>query len=122
MRRPLGGRNETSRARARLTSPALSMNDSSADRRKGSRHWQQLIQQTKSLEPIRTAVVHPVDAESLLGAIEAAKAKLIVPVLVGPEAKIRAVADQIKVDISSYELVANGAQSRRGRPSRRTCV
>jgi len=37
------------------------MNDSSADRRKESRHWHQLVQQTKTLEPIRTAVVHPVD-------------------------------------------------------------
>jgi len=37
-----------------------------------------------TLEPIRTAVVHPVDTDSLLGAIEAAKANLIIPVLVGP--------------------------------------
>jgi len=61
MRRPLGSRDETIRARARLTSPTPSMNDSSADRRKESRHWHQLVQQTKTLEPIRTAVVHPVD-------------------------------------------------------------
>ena len=69
------------------------------------RHHRQLIQQTKRLLPIRAAVVHPVDAESLLGAIEAANAGLIVPVLVGPEAKIRAAAEQIKTDISAYELV-----------------
>ena len=55
--------------------------------------------------PIRTAVVHPVDTVSLLGAIEAAKEKLIVPVLVGPETKIRAAAEQAKLDISAYELV-----------------
>jgi phosphate acetyltransferase len=50
-------------------------------------------------------VVHPVDANSLLGAIEAAKANLIVPVLVGPEARIRAAADHISIDLSPYELL-----------------
>src|SRR5215469_6717112 len=68
-------------------------------------HHSRLIQQTKKLPPIRTAVVHPVDIESLLGAIEAANAGLIDPVLVGPAAKIRAAAEQIKTDISNYELV-----------------
>ena len=69
------------------------------------RHHQRLIHQTKGLSPIRTAVVHPVGVESLLGAIEAANAGLIDPVLVGPAAKIRAAAEQIKTDISNYELV-----------------
>ena len=61
---------------------------------------------TKGLEPIRTAVVHPVDTVSLLGAVEAARAKLIVPVLVGPEHKIRAAAAQAQLDLSPYEIVA----------------
>ena len=55
---------------------------------------------------MRTAVVHPVDRNSLLGAIDAAQAGLIVPVLVGPEAKIRAAAEEAGVDLSPYELVA----------------
>jgi phosphotransacetylase/acyl dehydratase len=74
--------------------------------RQRGRHYQQLVEQTKGLEPLRTAVVHPVDAVSLLGAIEAAKARLITPVLVGPEAKIRAAAEQAKLDLAAYELVA----------------
>src|SRR5215471_19050332 len=69
------------------------------------RHHRRLIHQTKTLPPIRTAVVHPVDVESLLGAVEAANASLIDPVLVGPVARIRAAAEQIKADISAYELV-----------------
>ena len=73
--------------------------------RQRGRHYERMIQQTKGLEPIRTAVVDPVDTVSLLGAVEAAKAQLIVPVLVGPEAKIRAAADQAKLDLSPYELV-----------------
>jgi phosphate acetyltransferase/phosphate butyryltransferase len=72
--------------------------------------YQRLIQQAKGLAAIRTAVVHPVDTVSLLGAVEAAKADIIVPVLVGPEAKIRAAAATAKIDVSPYELVGDGAQ------------
>ncbi len=53
-----------------------------------SRHHQDLVEKAKGLKPIRTAVVHPVDTVSLLGAIKAAEAGLIEPVLVGPEARI----------------------------------
>ncbi|MGB8771899.1 MAG: bifunctional enoyl-CoA hydratase/phosphate acetyltransferase [Candidatus Korobacteraceae bacterium] len=66
--------------------------------------YRKLIQQTKGLYPIRTAIVHPVQTASLLAAIEAAEAGLIVPVLVGPEAKIRAAAENGKLDISPFEM------------------
>jgi phosphate acetyltransferase/phosphate butyryltransferase len=67
------------------------------------RHYRRLIEQTKGLYPIRTAVVHPADTASLLAAIEAAEADLIIPVLVGPEVKIRAAAECSKLDISQFE-------------------
>jgi phosphate acetyltransferase/phosphate butyryltransferase len=66
----------------------------------------QLLAQCAGLPALKTAVVHPVDALSLAGAIEAARANLIVPVLVGPEHKIRAAADAAKLDISPYALIA----------------
>ena len=69
------------------------------------RHHQHYVEQAQRLKPIRTAVVHPVDTVSLLGAIEAAKARLIIPVLVGPEARIRAAAEQAKLDLSAYQIV-----------------
>lgn len=47
-----------------------------------------------ALEPVPTAVVHPVDQVSLQGAIEAARDGFIRPILVGPLARIRAVADE----------------------------
>ncbi|MBU3887888.1 bifunctional enoyl-CoA hydratase/phosphate acetyltransferase [Methylosinus sp. KRF6] len=72
--------------------------------RERGRHFRRLLERCGGLEPIRTAVVHPVDEVSFLGAIEAARAKLIIPVLIGPEAKIRAVAEKAEVDISAYEL------------------
>jgi phosphotransacetylase/acyl dehydratase len=67
--------------------------------------YQHLLALTAGLEPIRTAVAHPVDRNALLGALEAAQADLIIPVLVGPEAKIRAAATAADVDLSPYELV-----------------
>jgi len=71
------------------------------------RFHRKLVEMTKDLAPIRTAVVHPVDAVSLLGAIEAAREQLIVPLLIGPEAKIRAAAAQAQLDISPYELISS---------------
>jgi phosphate acetyltransferase len=66
----------------------------------------QLIQRCAGLRPAVTAVVHPCDRASLTAAIEAAKRGLIIPVLVGPEKKIRAVADANHLDIGPYRLVA----------------
>jgi phosphate acetyltransferase/phosphate butyryltransferase len=68
--------------------------------------YRRLIAMAGGLAPIRTAVVHPVDRRTLLGAVEAAQASLIVPVLLGPQARIRATSEIAGVDISSYELVA----------------
>lgn len=49
-----------------------------------------LIDSCRTLSPVRTAVAHPCDEASLAGALEAAAAKIIEPILVGPEARIRA--------------------------------
>ncbi len=65
-----------------------------------------LLRAAEALEPVRCAVVHPCDPTSLRGAIEAARRHLIVPVLVGPEAKIRTVAAAEGIDIGAYRLVS----------------
>jgi phosphate acetyltransferase/phosphate butyryltransferase len=67
--------------------------------------YRQLIDLTRGLAPARTAVVHPVDQNSVLGTVEAAEAGLILPVFVGPEGKIRAAATAAGVDLSRYELL-----------------
>ncbi|PPQ36113.1 enoyl-CoA hydratase [Rhodopila globiformis] len=51
------------------------------------------------------AVVHPCDATSLAAAAEVAELGFVVPILVGPAGKIRAVAEQCGIDISRYRLV-----------------
>tara|TARA_R110002095_G_scaffold18138_7_gene21183 strand:- start:267 stop:1205 length:939 start_codon:yes stop_codon:yes gene_type:complete len=62
------------------------------------------IAQTSRTPPVSTAVIHPVDANSLLGAIEAAERSIIDPVLIGPEDKIRATAEEHQLDISQYRI------------------
>jgi phosphate acetyltransferase/phosphate butyryltransferase len=67
-----------------------------------------LLDAAKGLAPAVTAVAHPCDAESLGGAVEAAKANLIVPILVGPEIKIRSAAAAAGIDLSPYALIPAG--------------
>lgn len=69
------------------------------------RQLERLLKLAGGLRPAPTAVVHPVDTVSLLGAVEAAERDLIVPVLVGPEDKIRAVAEANGVDLSPFRIV-----------------
>ena len=54
--------------------------------------YERLIGISNGLDPIPMAVVHPCDVQALLGALEARAAGLIVPILIGPGEKIRAVA------------------------------
>jgi phosphotransacetylase/acyl dehydratase len=65
-----------------------------------------LMRACAGLPAVPCAVVHPCDHDSLMGAIEAARQGLIEPVLVGPQAKIRAVADAAGVDLTPYRLVS----------------
>ena len=65
-----------------------------------------LLDRCRGLEPMLTGVVHPCSADALAGAVEAAEAKLIVPVLFGPEAELRRVAAAAKLDLSGCRIVA----------------
>jgi phosphate acetyltransferase len=67
--------------------------------------YQMLLQRCKALPPTPTAVAHPCDESSLQGVVDAAKAGLIAPTLVGPAARIKEVAAQAKLDISAFPIV-----------------
>jgi phosphate acetyltransferase len=67
--------------------------------------YQRLIDYCKTLPPLPTAVVHPCDRSSLGGAVEAAQLGLIAPILVGPAARIQAVAKEAGIPISDYPIV-----------------
>lgn len=56
--------------------------------------------------PVQCGVVHPCDATSLAGALAAARRGLIVPWLIGPEARIRAVAEQAGLDLGDARIEA----------------
>ena len=57
------------------------------------------------MPPASTIIVHPCDETSLRGPIEAAEAGIIIPILVGPAAKIITVAREHHLDISAIEIV-----------------
>ena len=67
--------------------------------------FQALLTKARSYEPVRVAVAHPCDRVSLESVIEAAKLRLIVPILVGPRDRIHEVAAQHGLDISAFETV-----------------
>jgi phosphate acetyltransferase len=67
--------------------------------------YERLVSRAAALPPTPTAVAHPCDQSSLSAAINAAKLGLIAPTLVGPAAKIAAVAAEHGLDISGLSLV-----------------
>ena len=67
--------------------------------------YQKLLDYCKSLPPTPTAVAHPCDESSLRGAVDAARLGLIDPILVGPKARIEAVAKQSGIDLGKIPIV-----------------
>lgn len=84
--------------RPRVVQPEVPLQETGA-------RFDRLIHATASLDPVRTAVVHPCDALSLEGALEAAARGIIVPVLVGPRTKIKATAAECGHDLAGIEIV-----------------
>jgi phosphate acetyltransferase len=69
------------------------------------RHYERLIRAAEGVRAVPCAVAHPCDPTSLAGALEAAGRGVIVPVLVGPERKVRAAAEAGGLDLAGLELV-----------------
>ena len=67
--------------------------------------YQRLLDVCKTLPPTPTAVAHPCDESSLRGAVDAAKLGLIAPILVGPRARIEAIAKEHGIDIAGLPIV-----------------
>src|ERR1700704_944574 len=67
--------------------------------------YERLITRAKQVPAATTIVVHPCDETSLRGAVEGAELGIIIPVLVGPRAKIAAVAAANGIDIGRFEIV-----------------
>ena len=65
---------------------------------------QALLHLGKDLAAVPCAVVHPCDAESLRGAVDAARLGLIDPWLIGPEARLRAIAEAEGIDLHGTNI------------------
>ncbi|MEM9168638.1 MAG: bifunctional enoyl-CoA hydratase/phosphate acetyltransferase [Pseudomonadota bacterium] len=64
-----------------------------------------LIARAKAAPPLLAGVVHPVDPRSLDGALAAAEAGIVKPVLIGPRAKIDAAAAALGADLAGLDVV-----------------
>lgn len=84
--------------RPRIDAPAIQLIDPQA-------RFNALLTLAKGLSPVRCGVVHPCDAESLSGALDAASHHLIIPVLIGPEDKIRSAAQAAQLSLQGVEIV-----------------
>jgi phosphate acetyltransferase len=67
--------------------------------------YDRLIAAAAGVPPLPTAVAHPADETSLQGALDAAAAGMILPILLGPERKIRSLAEKLGLDLSNCALV-----------------
>jgi phosphate acetyltransferase len=76
-----------------------------ADAKAPHAKYDRLIAKAQGVQPARTLVVHPCDETSLRGALEAAAAGIIIPVLIAPAVKLKEVASKYKLDITKCEIV-----------------
>jgi phosphotransacetylase len=67
--------------------------------------FERLMRASREVPAVACAVAHPCSADALEGALDAAEAGVITPILVGPQAKVRATAEAAGLEISSYELI-----------------
>jgi phosphotransacetylase len=71
----------------------------------GTGKYERLLERCAAFAPIPTAVAHPCEETALAGALEAGQKRLITPILVGPIAKIEAIAKKAGIDLGSTQIV-----------------
>jgi len=82
----------------RVVAPQIQLFDPQA-------RFNSLLALGEKLEAVRCAVVHPCDVGSLSGAMDAKRYGLIIPVLIGPEVRIRHVATEAGLDLTGVEII-----------------
>lgn len=83
----------------RVNAPLIQLFDPEA-------RFKELLALSDGMPAVRCAVVHPCDAESLSGAMDSASYGLIVPVLIGPEVRIRHIAREAGIDLAQAEIIS----------------
>src|ERR1043166_3043376 len=71
----------------------------------GTGKYERLLERCKALAPVPTAVAHPCEQGALAGAIDAAQAGIIAPILVGPRREIEETAKTAGIDLANFEIV-----------------
>lgn len=84
--------------RPRISLPEVRLHDPATQ-------YSPLFEAVRNRPPIRVGVVHPCDRESLGGALAAAQAGMIVPILIGPRARIEALAQESGLSLAGFEVV-----------------
>ncbi|WP_172449986.1 bifunctional enoyl-CoA hydratase/phosphate acetyltransferase [Rhizobium sp. TH135] len=64
-----------------------------------------IVAEARSLPMVKTALVHPCSPEAIEAAVEIRDEGLLEPILIGPEAKIRAAAEQAGISIDGFEIL-----------------
>ena len=85
--------------RAKVTLPEIKLSTTKSAR------FDHLLEITQGLSPIPMAVIHPCDTESLKGALLARDRGLIDPTLVGPEDKIRKLAEEMNLSLYGCQFL-----------------
>ncbi|GEO85486.1 MULTISPECIES: bifunctional enoyl-CoA hydratase/phosphate acetyltransferase [Alphaproteobacteria] len=65
-----------------------------------------IVAEARALPLIKTALVHPCSPEAIQAAIEIRDENLLDPVLIGPEAKIRAAAEKAGISLDGFEIIS----------------
>ena len=71
----------------------------------GTGKYERVLARCAGLEPVPTAVAHPCEQSALAGAMEAAAHGLIVPILVGPAAKIAQIASSWGINLNDAQIL-----------------
>ena len=96
------GTAEVQAPREKVRRPRVELPDVRLNRH---RRFRELLAHATGQPPVPVAVAHPCDELSLAAAVEVAAVGLIEPILVGPEARIRAAANAAKLNIDGFRLV-----------------
>jgi phosphate acetyltransferase len=68
--------------------------------------YEAFIRAAQCCPALRTAIVHPCSPEAIRAAVEARDENLLEPLLIGPEAKIRAAADVARISLEGMPIEA----------------
>jgi phosphate acetyltransferase len=102
--RVIHGTAEVIAPKEKIKRPKATMPEIKLSATKKSR-YEHVLEITRGLSPISMAVVHPCDTESLKGALLARDRGLISPTLVGPEDKIRTLAEEMALDLNGCQFL-----------------